>query len=440
MSSWGRLRRVPHHVSRPAFLDEAQGAVHPGEAPLACYGLGRSYGDVCLNENGRLLVTDLLDRIVLFDRERGLLRAEAGLSLDRLLRVIVPAGWFVPAMPGTKFVTLGGAVANDVHGKNHEHAGTFGAHVATIGLARSSGEVLTLSRSQNAELFAATVGGLGLTGVILWVELELDPIHSAQFDTETFPLAGLADFFRRAEESRDWPYTAAWIDCLAKGSDTGRGFFTRGRHAESGGLAVHAAPRLSAPIEAPGFLLNGYSMSLFNTLMRHRQPRRDHELLLRVLGLHVPVVRRGLDHRGGQVHDVRRFRPHRRDHALGGGHVVGNECLLLQSADLRVREHDDVGIRHRGLPVIVAGKIGLDHGDVRVQAAQDRGVGLVLVERDDVGIAARLQARDQVLPDQAGGAGDRDLDRRAHQIFSRRNTNQGRWRMIIMISHQNHGV
>jgi L-gulonolactone oxidase len=270
VSSWGRLRRVPHRVTRPAFLDEAQGAARSGDGPLACYGLGRSYGDVCLNENGRLLVTDLLDRIVLFDRERGLLRAEAGLSLDRLLRVIVPAGWFVPVLPGTKFVTLGGAVANDVHGKNHEHAGTFGAHVTAIGLARSSGEILTLSRTENAELFAATVGGLGLTGVILWVELELDPIRSAQFDTETFPLAGLAEFFTRAEESRDWPYTAAWIDCLAKGSDTGRGFFTRGRHAETGGLTVHAAPRLAAPIEAPGFLLNGYSMSLFNTLMRRR--------------------------------------------------------------------------------------------------------------------------------------------------------------------------
>src|SRR5262249_16380104 len=110
----GRLRRVPHHVSRPAFLDEAQRVARPGEAPFACYGLGRSYGDVCLNENGRLLVTDLLDRIASFDRDRGLLRAEAGLTLDRLLRIIVPAGWFVPVTPGTKFVTLGGAVANDV--------------------------------------------------------------------------------------------------------------------------------------------------------------------------------------------------------------------------------------------------------------------------------------------------------------------------------------
>src|SRR5207302_4976968 len=144
-----------------------------------CFGLGRSYGDVCLNADGRLIVTDALDRIIRFDRERGILRAEAGLSLDRLLRVTVPAGWSAPVMPGTKFVTLGGAVANDVHGKNHEAVGTFCTHVTALGLARSDGRVLTLSRTENAELFAATVGGLGLTGVILWVELQLAQIRSA---------------------------------------------------------------------------------------------------------------------------------------------------------------------------------------------------------------------------------------------------------------------
>jgi FAD/FMN-containing dehydrogenase len=162
--------------------------------------------------SGRLIVTDALDRVISFDRSSGILRAEAGLSIDRLLRVIVPQGWFVPVTPGTKFVTLGGAVANDVHGKNHEHVGTFGSHVTATGLARSSGKVLTLSPDENAELFAATIGGLGLTGVILWVELELAPIRSAMFDTETFALNDLADFFKRAQESGDWPYTVAARD------------------------------------------------------------------------------------------------------------------------------------------------------------------------------------------------------------------------------------
>lgn len=270
VSSWGRLRRVPHEVGRPAFLDEARAAASAPGAPALCYGLGRSYGDVCLNENGRLIVTDLLDRLISFDRQSGVVRAEAGLSFDRLLRVIVPAGWFVPVTPGTKFVTLGGAVANDVHGKNHESAGTLGCHVRALGLARSSGEVLTLSPTENADLFAATVGGLGLTGVILWVELELEPIRSAMIETETLALDDLYAFFRIAQESRAWPYTVAWVDCLAKGAATGRGFFIRGRHAEEGGLKVHGAPRIGAPFDAPGFLLNAHTTALFNTGIRHR--------------------------------------------------------------------------------------------------------------------------------------------------------------------------
>ena len=270
VSSWGRLRRVPHRVTRPAFLDQARDALRAADGPLLCFGMGRSYGDVCMNENGRLLVTDMLDRILVFDRARGVLRAEAGLTLDRLLRVAVPQGWFPPVVPGTKFVTLAGAVANDVHGKNHETAGTLGAHVRALGLARSSGEVLTLSRQENAELFAATIGGLGLTGAILWVELQLSAIRSAMIDTETFAIDDLAGFFRRAEESRDWPYTVAWVDCLAKGSAMGRGFFIRGRHADTGGFDVHRAPALGVPLDAPGGLLNAYTIGAFNALYRHR--------------------------------------------------------------------------------------------------------------------------------------------------------------------------
>jgi L-gulonolactone oxidase len=270
VTSWGRLRRVSHEAVRPAFLDSARIAAGPAETPFLCYGKGRSYGDVCLNERGRLIITDMLDRISVFDRERGIVRAEAGLTLDRLLRIVVPCGWFVPVVPGTKFVTLGGAVANDVHGKNHEHVGTFGAHVRALGLARSSGEVLTLSPEQNGDLFAATIGGLGLTGLILWVELQLSAVRAAMIDTEALAMDDLAAFFRLAEESRSWPYTVAWIDCLARGRATGRGFFIRGRSAETGGLAVHAAPRVAVPVDAPAGLLNARTIGLFNTLYRHR--------------------------------------------------------------------------------------------------------------------------------------------------------------------------
>lgn len=232
--------------------------------------MARSYGDVCLNANGRLILTDRLDHILAFDRERGILRAEAGLSLDRLLRLTVPHGWFVPVLPGTKFVTLGGAVANDVHGKNHEDVGTFGAHVRSLALARSNGDVLIASREQNPDLFAATVGGLGLTGAILWIELQLCRIESAMLDVETLALSSLDDFFERSEQSRDWPYRVAWIDCLATGTDVGRGFFIRGRHATTGRLVTHGAPRFSAPFDVPSGWLNGHTVRLFNLCYRYR--------------------------------------------------------------------------------------------------------------------------------------------------------------------------
>jgi len=270
VSSWARLRHVQSQVCRPAFLDQARIALSGNGTTSLCYGLGRSYGDVCLNENGRLIVTDRLDRFIVFDEEHGIVRAEAGMSLDRLLRFAAPHGWFLPVTPGTKFVTLGGAVANDIHGKNHEIAGTFGCHVRALGSARSSGETLRLSPGENADLFAATIGGLGLTGIIRWVELQLVPIRSAFIDAETLASNDLSAFFRLAEESRDWPYTVGWVDCLAKGDAIGRGLFIRGRHAEGGGLAVHNTPRIGMPIDAPSGMLNTTTVAWFNTLYRRR--------------------------------------------------------------------------------------------------------------------------------------------------------------------------
>ena len=267
--SWGRLSAHQHAVIEPIFLDQARAALSANGTILG-FGAGRSYGDVCLNGGGRLLHTRSLDRLIRVDWSTGVLRAEAGLTFDNLLRLAVPRGWFMPVLPGTKFVTLGGAVANDIHGKNHETAGTFGCHVRRIGLARSTGEVLELGPDQNTEFFAATIGGLGLTGIILWVELALVRATSAWIDVETLDLANLDAFFRLSEESQRWDFTVAWVDCLAKGAAVGRGLFMRGRWHQGGTLTPHKPPRLSVPIDAPSWLLTGPTVQLFNRGYRAR--------------------------------------------------------------------------------------------------------------------------------------------------------------------------
>ncbi|HEX5213401.1 MAG TPA: FAD-binding oxidoreductase [Pseudolabrys sp.] len=267
---WGRVTKATHTVATPAFLSGAGAALTQSNRPTLALGCARSYGDVCLNAGNELVRMTALDRLISADWTDGVVRAEAGLTLDALLRVAVPKGWFLPVTPGTKFVTLGGAVANDVHGKNHESAGTIGCHVRRIGLVRSSGDVLELSEADNADLFQATIGGLGLTGLMLWVELTLKKIESSFVEVETLAISDLDHFFRLAEDSAGWEHTVAWVDCLATGKGLGRGLFMRGRHSAGGGLRLHGNARIAAPFDAPPWLLNAATVSLFNLAYRRR--------------------------------------------------------------------------------------------------------------------------------------------------------------------------
>jgi L-gulonolactone oxidase len=270
VTSWGRVAWADEELREPAFLDDVPGLLEPSRPSLA-YGMGRSYGDVCLNDGGRLIRTTRLDRIIAADWHNGVVRAEAGLTLDALLRLSVPRGWFPPVVPGTKFVTLGGAVANDVHGKNHESAGTFGCHVRAIGLQRSSGDTIEIGPGRNPELFAATVGGLGLTGLMLWVELQLIRAPSAFFLQETVRLRDLDHFFEVAATSREWPYTVAWVDCLATGAGLGRGLFSRARPAPGAPLEPHRERgALRIPIDAPSFLMSSAAVRAFNLAYARR--------------------------------------------------------------------------------------------------------------------------------------------------------------------------
>lgn len=270
ITSWGRVIRAPHQVARPTWRQDLPAVLADGRQrfpSLLPVGLRRSYGDTVLNPSGGIIDMTGVDRLIAFDPVTGVLRAEAGLSLDALLRIMVPRGFFLPVSPGTRFVTLGGAVANDVHGKNHHGAGTIGCWIRRLGLLRSDGVEQELGPEDQTGLFAATIGGLGLTGIITWVEIELMPITSAVMDVETIAFDDLDGFFAIAaasEASHD--YTVAWVDCLAGGAGTGRGLFSRGRHAAAGGLEAGKAGGPTFPVDLPEFALNGLSIRAFNAL------------------------------------------------------------------------------------------------------------------------------------------------------------------------------
>jgi len=265
--SWGRNRSVQHRgIFKPAWTDEFC-RFDTLDAPSLAYGLGRSYGDSCLNDDGYLFDTCELNRILSFDIEKGIICCEAGVTLADILQVAVPRGWFLPVTPGTKFVTLAGAIANDVHGKNHHCAGTFGCHITRFALLRSDGTLCICSALENADYYASTIGGLGLTGIILWAELNLRKIASSEISVETLVFRSLQQFLDITAESeeRGFEYTVAWIDCLA--GKNAKGIFFRGNHAEAGRLsAARTAPGwLRVPFHFPEFALNHYTIKAFNT-------------------------------------------------------------------------------------------------------------------------------------------------------------------------------
>jgi FAD/FMN-containing dehydrogenase len=260
--SWGRLSEAtPSDVQRPYWRSELAD-LDLGQSPALPYGLGRSYGDSCLNDGGILIDTSQLERLIHFESERGILRAEAGLSLEQLLAVIVPRGWFLPVSPGTQFVTLGGAVANDIHGKNHHHVGTFGRHIRRFELWRSDGSQTECSPDENADLFRATIGGLGLTGLISWVEIQLVGIPSPCLQMERIRFRSFEEYLALENESIvNYEYTVSWVDCMRSGPM--RGLFQRANFTE-GGTARKARRPLWVPFELPSFALSSGAVKLFN--------------------------------------------------------------------------------------------------------------------------------------------------------------------------------
>ncbi len=270
--SWGRNINCKRSATNwhPDALQKYSGTMLP-------FGNGKSYGDSCHNDKGLLLDNRTSAKILQFNSETGLIRVEAGILLCDVLARTLPHGWFLPVTPGTQFVTVGGAIANDVHGKNHHRAGTFGCHVNRFELARSDAGAQICSPDENSKLFAATIGGLGLTGNIGWAEIRLMKVASADIDQHAVKFTKLEDYFNLAEGAdRSNEYSVAWIDSLAKGKNLGRGHLLNGNHADNGNFTyTPSKPLVSVPFTPPIAIINRLSLRAFNMLYYNKQRSRE---------------------------------------------------------------------------------------------------------------------------------------------------------------------
>ncbi|MFD7976568.1 FAD-binding protein [Streptomyces sp. NPDC059071] len=301
LTGWGRTAPTHARVIRPRTYDEAAAAVRAcGARGSIARGLGRAYGDAAQNAGGSVLDMTALARIRAVDAEAGLVVCDAGVSLHHLMEVLLPLGWFVPVTPGTRYVTVGGAVGADIHGKNHHVSGSFSRHVVSLDLLTADGRVHTVG--PGTPLFDATAGGMGLTGVILSVTLRLLPVETSLMSVDTERATDLDDLMARltATDHR-YRYSVAWIDLLARGASTGRAVLTRGDHAPYDALPVRARRARRAPLAfrtgqlppAPAYvpegLLGRTTVGLFNELWYRKAPRRSTGRLQRLSSFFHPL-------------------------------------------------------------------------------------------------------------------------------------------------------
>jgi decaprenylphospho-beta-D-ribofuranose 2-oxidase len=279
LSGWGRLPMPGHEVLAENLESGTRGAV-------LCRGLGRSYGDSSLpaRASDRVVGTPLANRILAFDETTGVLRAEAGLSLAELIRVFFPRGFFTPVTPGTKFVTLGGMVASDVHGKNHHCSGCIGAHVRALRMRLADESIVECSPTEHADLFYGTIGGMGLLGHILEVELTLERIPGPWLRVESERVFDIDEYLAALTRGAlVWPMTMGWIDCLNRGRSLGRGIFLAGRWAtpEEARREPPRWPRgKSLPFELPNWVLNPLTAKIFNSFIYWGHLRRQRKRIM----------------------------------------------------------------------------------------------------------------------------------------------------------------
>lgn len=278
--SWGRIEKFEGPIAHPRFAGDLPEIFADPQRPKTILGVGagRSYGDSGLNLEGGLVDMTGLNRIIQIDKHGLVLQAQAGLTLDAALKRLTPMGLFLPVVPGTRFVTLGGAVANDIHGKNHAANGAFGRWVRRIELNRSDRGQIQLAPGDPDGLFAATIGGLGQTGLISWVEIGLKAIETTDLMVQDAPFDTLDEYYKLMLDHSDADYRVAWIDCARPG----RGIFSHARHLMRGELAPERSPsRFTVPFDMPGILINGLTTAAFNAVYRATKrstsaPRRMH--------------------------------------------------------------------------------------------------------------------------------------------------------------------
>ncbi len=285
VTGWGRYPVTTSDVYRPERMSDVRSIVGEHVQPtLIARGYGRSYGDAALNTASGVISSERLDRFLAFDESTGELKCEAGTRLKDILDVFVPRGWFLPVTPGTKYPSLAGSFACDVHGKNHHCDGSISRHVTEIELLLASGETVRCTKDDNADLFWATAGGMGLTGIILTVTLKLQPIETAYISVDFVRTRDLAETMELCESGDDaYRYSVCWIDCLASGKALGRSVLMRGDHARidqlpagkaKTPLAFRRKPDVTVPFDFPNWAINPLTVKTFNFFYYHSHPKQ----------------------------------------------------------------------------------------------------------------------------------------------------------------------
>jgi len=275
LSGWGNIPKSTSQVIYPNSLKELKGSLSIGN--LIPRGLGRSYADQATNANHTILKMERLNHFLAFDEEKGILNCEAGVSLEEIIQYLTPRGWFPMITPGTKYITIGGAIANDVHGKAHHADGSFVNCVYDFTILLANGEVVTASREENSDLFWANFGGLGLLGTILTARIQLRNVETTFFTQKAFAAKNLDEMLQAIDDSeKEFTSSVAWLDSMAKGKNLGRGVLTMGNHAKlsdlpeklkSTPLKIGKKPKLTVPFYLPGFALNKLTVSMLNTAL-----------------------------------------------------------------------------------------------------------------------------------------------------------------------------